>query len=72
MGAESTGLMAIDHLNGFSYIGSSYQHPGDERVGKPPVAMIEAVEKANPDFAKARNRSGGAGYLSFEGMPRMP
>lgn len=28
-GAESTGLQAIDDLNGFAYIMSNYQHPGD-------------------------------------------
>jgi len=28
-GAESTGLHAVDHVNGFSYIMSNFQHPGD-------------------------------------------
>ena len=28
-GAESTGLQAIDDLNGFTYIMSNYQHAGD-------------------------------------------
>jgi len=71
MGAEATGLMAVDNMNGFAYIGSSYQHPGDKGVGKPPVAMVAAVEAANPTFAEERNRSGGIGYLHIKGMPRM-
>ena len=28
-GAESTGLQAVDDLNGFTYIMSNFQHPGD-------------------------------------------
>ena len=28
-GAESTGLQAVENLNGFTYIMSNYQHPGD-------------------------------------------
>jgi hypothetical protein len=28
-GAESTGLQAIDDLNGFAYVLSNYQHAGD-------------------------------------------
>ncbi len=71
MGAEATGLMAVDNMNGYAYIGSSYQHPGDKGVGKPPLAMVAAVEMANPKFAEERNRSGGIGYLHIKGMPRM-
>jgi len=71
MGAEATGLMAVDNINGFAYIGSSYQHPGDNGVGKPPALMVTAVETANPLFAEQRNRSGGIGYIHFKGMPRM-
>jgi len=71
MGAEATGLMAVDNINGFAYIGSNYQHPGDGGVGKPPAALITAVETANPNFAADRNRSGGIGYIHFKGMPRM-
>ena len=29
-GAEATGLFAADDRNGFSYIFSNFQHPGDE------------------------------------------
>ncbi|MDX8405725.1 MAG: DUF839 domain-containing protein [Mariprofundus sp.] len=71
MGAEATGLMAVDNMNGFSYIGSNYQHPGDNGVGAPPAPMVAAVETANPTFASERNRAGGIGYIHIKGMPRM-
>ena len=32
-GAESTGLQAVDDLNGFAYIMSNFQHPGDWEKG---------------------------------------
>ena len=70
MGAEATGLMAVDNINGFSYIGANYQHPGDAGVGAPPAAMVSAVEAANTNFASERNRSGGVGYLHYNGMPK--
>ncbi|MDQ6955007.1 MAG: DUF839 domain-containing protein [Mariprofundaceae bacterium] len=70
LGAEATGLMAVDDINGFSYIGTNYQHPGDSGVGAPPADLVNAVEAANPDFAPSRNRSGGVGYLYLKGMPR--
>jgi len=70
MGAEATGLMAIENMNGFSYIGSNYQHPGDAGVGAPPVGLVAAVEAANTNFAAERNRAGGIGYIHFKGMPR--
>jgi len=70
MGAEATGLMAVDNINGFSYIGANYQHPGDAGVGAPTAAMVTAVETANPNFASERNRSGGVGYLHYNGMPK--
>jgi len=70
MGAEATGLMAVDNINGFSYIGANYQHPGDGGVGAPPAALIAAVEAANPNFAQERNRAGGVGYIHYKGMPK--
>jgi len=71
MGAEATGLMAVDNMNGHMYIGSNYQHPGDGGVGAPTAAMVAAVEAANPSFAADRNRAGGIGYIRIKGMPRM-
>ena len=40
-GAEATGLFAADDRNGFSYIFSNFQHPGDEVAAK----AITAVNK---------------------------
>ncbi len=32
-GAESTGLQAVDDINGFAYVMSNFQHPGDWEKG---------------------------------------
>lgn len=37
-GAESTGLHAIDEVNGFTYIMSNFQHPGEGLEDNPKVA----------------------------------
>ncbi len=71
MGAEATGLMAVDNMNGYIYFGANYQHPGDSGVGEPPAVLVSDVEAANPDFAAERNRSGGVGYLRIVDLPRM-
>lgn len=34
MGAEATGLQAVDDANGFSYVMSNFQHPGDLSTSK--------------------------------------
>ncbi|MGG1675560.1 PhoX family protein [Neobacillus sp. NRS-1170] len=66
-GAESTGLFAADNRNGFSYIMSNFQHPGDELEGK----KITAVDKTALEQAMEKeigiDRTGGVGYIS--GMP---
>ncbi len=61
-GAEATGLQAIDNLNGFSYIMSSYQHPGD--FSKQIDAALKAKLNKLIDQKKA-----GVGYIS--GLPKM-
>jgi hypothetical protein len=71
LGAEATGLMAVDNMNGYIYFGANYQHPGDSGVGAPPATLVNEVEAANPAFAAERNRSGGVGYLHIMDMPRM-
>ena len=71
MGAEATGLMAVENMNGFNYIGANYQHPGDSGVGAPPAGLVTAVEAANPKFAEQRNRAGGIGYVHFKGAPKL-
>ncbi|MFC3885715.1 S-layer homology domain-containing protein [Bacillus songklensis] len=68
-GAESTGLLAVDDRNGFPYIMSNFQHPGDE-LDK---SNITAVNKE--ELAKAMEeeigivRTGGVGYIS--GIPSL-
>jgi secreted PhoX family phosphatase len=63
-GAESTGLQAVDDLNGFTYIMSNFQHPGDwesplHDVVKP---ILDPLVRANYD-----NRySAAVGYLTVE------
>lgn len=66
-GAEATGLEAVDNRNGFSYIMSNFQHPGDELEGKKIAAvdkneLIQAMEKEI-----GIDRTGGVGYIS--GLP---
>ncbi|NHC40780.1 alkaline phosphatase [Bacillus sp. MM2020_1] len=72
-GAESTGLMATGDRNGFSYIMSNFQHPGDELDGKSITAvnkeeLIKAMEKEI-----GIDKTGGVGYISglpsFSNMP---
>lgn len=68
-GAESTGLHAIDEINGFTYIMSNFQHPGDElekyesALGTATYTELVNAVKAN----YANNYSGGVGYLAFKG-----
>ncbi len=61
-GAESTGLQAVDNLNGFSYIMSNFQHAGDFS------SNIEAALKSR--LAPLIDKSKAAvGYLG--GIPRL-
>ncbi|HRD48247.1 MAG TPA: DUF839 domain-containing protein [Candidatus Contendobacter sp.] len=61
-GAESTGLQAVDDLNGFSYIMSNYQHPGDYSSNIDPVLKARLVPLID-------NRKGSIGYIS--GIPQL-
>ncbi|MES2739382.1 MAG: alkaline phosphatase PhoX [Pseudomonadota bacterium] len=76
-GAESTGLHAVDDINGFAYIMSNFQHPGDWELLKDAsgavtgglhakvAATLEPLIRAN-----YRDRYGAAvGYLT--GMPTL-
>lgn len=65
-GAESTGLHAVDELNGFTYIMSSFQHPGDwesplhDKVKATLTPLINAAW---------RNRFGASvGYITAESV----
>ncbi len=65
-GGESTGLQAVDNLNGFSYIMSNFQHAGD-------WTAIHSVIKAGADPLINANwnnkKSSAVGYLS--GLPTL-
>lgn len=77
-GAESTGLHAVDKVNGFTYIMSNFQHPGDWELKKDAAGNITGglhikvykildplIEK---NYADKRGKLGAAvGYLT--GMP---
>lgn len=77
-GAESTGLHAVDDINGFTYVMSNFQHAGDWELEKDEAGNIKGglhikvYEKLTPlikaNYADSRGKLGGAvGYLT--GMP---
>lgn len=77
-GAESTGLHAVDKVNGFTYIMSNFQHPADWELKKDASGAVTGglhakvykildllIEK---NYADARGKLGAAvGYIT--GMP---
>ncbi len=66
-GAESTGLHAVDDINGYAYIMSNFQHPGDwdSNLHKQVQATLDPLIRAN-----YRDRFGAAvGYLT--GLPTL-
>jgi len=77
-GAESTGLHAVDEVNGFTYIMSNFQHAGDwelkknKDTGKLEGLHIKVYETLEPlikkNFADSHGKlGGGVGYLT--GLP---
>lgn len=67
-GAESTGLHAIDEINGFTYIMSNFQHPGDE-LDKYKTALGDAKYTELMNTVKNNYKdtyAGGVGYLAFK------
>jgi uncharacterized protein len=63
-GGEATGLQAVDNLNGFSYVMSNMQHPGDEMILPEPLkGQVDAVINKTYD----NKRAGSVGYIS--GIP---
>jgi hypothetical protein len=63
-GAESTGLHAVDDINGWTYIMSNFQHPGDWEKGlhDKVVSTLDPLVRAN-----YKDRFGAAvGYLTAE------
>ncbi len=67
VGAESTGLHAADSVNGFTYINSNFQHPGDWETPLHDVVRAAVEPLINANYA---NRYGAAvGYLT--GLPKL-
>ncbi len=79
-GAESTGLHAVDEVNGFTYIMSNFQHAGDWEIKKDAAtgkvtglhekvyATLDPLIKKN--YGDSRGKLGGAvGYLT--GLPTL-
>ncbi|WP_372001937.1 DUF839 domain-containing protein [Tistrella mobilis] len=65
-GAESTGLQAVDDVNGFAYIMSNFQHPGDWGKGLHDKVKAEVAPLIDANYRN--RRSGGVGYIA--GMPK--
>jgi secreted PhoX family phosphatase len=71
-GAECTGLQAVDNLNGFAYVMSAFQHPGDWSFKTPSQDALKAAVIANygpaiPSGARSLGRKATVGYIS--GLP---
>lgn len=61
-GAESTGLHAVDEINGFTYIMSNFQHAGD-------MKFVDAVKEKVVPLLKQNykdNYAAAVGYLTFK------
>jgi secreted PhoX family phosphatase len=65
-GAEATGLHAVDDLNGFAYIMSNFQHPGD--WGKGLHDKVKDELQPLEDKAYRGRFAGGVGYI--HGIPK--
>lgn len=66
-GAESTGLHAVDEINGWTYVMSNFQHAGDEwnRFPKLPTALKDQLNIIiNTNYNN--KASGSVGYLTAE------
>jgi len=64
-GAESTGLQAVDDLNGFMYIMSNFQHPGDWEKGLHDKVKAELSPLIEESYRN--RRSAAVGYI--HGLP---
>lgn len=64
-GAESTGLHAVDDINGFSYIMSNFQHPGDweSPLHDKVKSVLDPLVRANYND----RFSAAVGYLAITG-----
>lgn len=69
MYAEATGLQAVENRNGFSYIMSNFQHPGEEeqKGGFQGAGSITEADVLNAIDSKWENRKKAAiGYIGTE------
>jgi hypothetical protein len=64
VGAESTGLHAVDEINGFAYITSNFQHPGD--WDSPLHDKVSAFVEPSIEKLYAKRAGAMVGYLSLE------
>ena len=64
-GAESTGLQAVDDLNGFAYIMSNFQHPGDWEKGLHDRVRASLAPLIDSRFR--HRRAAAVGYIA--GLP---
>jgi secreted PhoX family phosphatase len=64
-GAESTGLQAVDDLNGFTYIMSNFQHPGDWEKGLHDKVKDKLAALIDQHYRN--RRSAAVGYI--HGLP---
>ncbi len=65
-GAESTGLQAVDDVNGFTYIMSNFQHPGDWEKGLHDKVKDALWPLINQQYRN--RRSAAVGYI--HGLPQ--
>ena len=65
VGAESTGLQAVDDVNGFAYIMSNFQHPGDWEKGLHDKVKAELAPLIDKQYRN--RRSAAVGYV--HGLP---
>ena len=65
VGAESTGLSVEDDINGFAYVTSNFQHPGDWEEGLHDVVRAEVEPLINQNYND--RRSSAVGYIT--GLP---
>jgi len=64
-GAESTGLQAVEEMNGFAYVMSNFQHPGDYIGTMDPTLQSQVEPLLNAQWLNKRKAA--VGYLS--GIP---
>jgi secreted PhoX family phosphatase len=69
-GAECTGLQAVDNLNGFSYLMSNFQHPGDwESIHNTLLNAAGSTLNASINTNWGNKNQAAIGYIS--GLPTL-